>query len=335
MSRTFLITVIFSSILMFLGISFLSPYLVVNLEGSREVDFIIEKGESAAEIGADLIKEGLINNKLTFDMHVFFKKLDYKFQPGEYKLYTGMGMGEVLKILTTGIYPEAKITIIEGWNIKDITKYLVKKNLVDSKDFLNEIQNVDVEWLVKYDFLKDKPERASLEGYLFPDTYKIFIGTNSEAIVNKMLSNFEKRINKEMLDEIKSQGKTLYEILTMASIIEKEVPKDEDRKIVADIFYKRLKIGKALESCATINYILGDSKKKLSFEDTRVESSYNTYIHPGLPPGPICNPSLSAIRAAIYPQKNDYWYFLSADDGTTIFSKTIEKHIKNKAKYLK
>lgn len=335
MSRPFLIAVIISSIIVFFGINILSPYLVVNLEGSREVDFVIEKGESAEEIGADLKKEGLINNEFTFSIYVFFKKLEYKFKAGEYKLYTGMGMGEIIKILTTGIYPEVKITIIEGWNIKDITKYLVKKNLVDSKDFLNETQNVDVEWLVKYDFLKDKPERASLEGYLFPDTYKIFVGTNSKAIVSKMLNNFEKRVNKEMLDEIKSQGKTLYEILVMASIIEKEVPKDEDRKIVADIFYKRLKIGKALESCATINYILGDSKKKLSFEDTRVESSYNTYIHPGLPPGPICNPSLSAIKAAIYPQKNDYWYFLSADDGTTIFSKTIEEHIKNKAKYLK
>jgi UPF0755 protein len=149
-----------------------------------------------------------------------------------------------------------------------------------------------------------------------------------------MLDNFNKKLSIKMREDIKKQGKTIFEIITLASIIEKEVSKEEDRKIVAGIFYKRLKQGIHLESCATINYILGNNKKQLSFEDTRVESPYNTYLNKGLPPGPISNPGIFAIKAAIYPQETDYLFFLSKPTGETVFSKTFEEHNKNKRKWL-
>ena len=121
----------------------------------------------------------------------------------------------------------------------------------------------------------------------------------------------------------------------MASLIEKEAATDKDRKLISGIFYKRLAFGQALQSCATINYILGVHKRQLSFDETRTPSPYNTYLHPGLPPGPICNPGLTAIEAAIWPEDSEYWYFLATPDGQTIYSKTKEEHDLNKVKYLK
>ncbi len=138
-----------------------------------------------------------------------------------------------------------------------------------------------------------------------------------------------------MRQDIERQGKTIYEIITMASILEKEVRNETDMKLVADIFWRRLKNGQRLESCATLAYALGKNKPQYSYEETRLASPYNTYINDGLPPGPICNPSLKAIRAAIYPTPNDYNFFLTRlDNGQTIFSHTFEEHELNKAKYL-
>jgi uncharacterized YceG family protein len=156
----------------------------------------------------------------------------------------------------------------------------------------------------------------------------------SEEIVKKMLNNFDSQLTLELRDEIAKQGKSLEEVVTMASIIEKEVISEKDRKIASGIFWDRIKNGQPLQSCATISYVLGTNKKQYTFEDTRIQSPYNTYLNQGLPPGPICNPGISAIRAAIYPTNTDYNYFLSdPETGNTVFSKTIEEHNSNKVKY--
>jgi len=143
----------------------------------------------------------------------------------------------------------------------------------------------------------------------------------------------ENKMSADFLAEINRQKKTVHEILTLASILEKEVSTENDRKIVADIFYKRLEIGMALQADSTVNYASGKSVPRASGKDLETDSPYNTYKYKGLPPGPICNPSLSAIKAAIYPAKNDYWYFLTTPDGKVIYSKTHDEHVKAKAKY--
>ncbi|TSC95326.1 MAG: conserved hypothetical protein TIGR00247 [Parcubacteria group bacterium Athens1014_10] len=335
MNRKFISIIILLVIIPLLGINYYSNTLAVNFEGSREVIFKIDEGESANAIVYNLRNERLIDNGFAFRFYIFLKKLENKFQIGEYKLYAGMKMEDIANILTSkNALREIKITIIEDWDSKKIAEYLEERKLAKKDDFLKIVNGGSQKWLEIYDFLKDKPALTGLEGYLFPDTYQVYIDSNAKEIIEKMLDNFNKKLNKDLREEIKSQSKTIFEILIMASLVEKEARKNEDRKIVADVFYKRLKIGKALESCATINYILGNNKK-LSFEDTKIKSPYNTYINPGLPPGPICNPSLSSIKAAIYPEKTNYWYFLSKDDGEIIFSKTIEEHNRNKAKYLK
>jgi UPF0755 protein len=187
----------------------------------------------------------------------------------------------------------------------------------------------------KPDFLKDAPADADLEGFLFPDTYRVFKNATAEDIVQKLLDNFNDKLTLDLRTDIAKQGKSIFDVITMASIIEKEVKSPEDMKIVSGIFWQRTGDSYPLESCATLAYILGVNKKQYTYEDTKINSPYNTYQNAGLPPGPICNPGLAAIQAAIYPQTTDYHYFLTRPDtGATIFSKTYQEHLRNKAKYL-
>jgi UPF0755 protein len=228
---------------------------------------------------------------------------------------------------------EKVITIIEGWNIKQIDKYLGEQGIKLDQP-LAEFKVRDYQ--ADYDFLTDAPAGADLEGYLFPDTYRIYASTTADGIVRKMLSNFESKVSPEMIKEIGRQQKTLHQIVTMASIVEKEVTSKNDMKIVAGIFWDRIKNGQALESCATLAYVLGENKTQYTYEDTRIASPYNTYLHRGLTPGPIANPGLNAISAAIYPTYTNYNYFLSRPDTKeTVFSETYEEHTRNKQKYLK
>jgi len=228
--------------------------------------------------------------------------------------------------------PEKVITIIEGWNIKQIDNYLIGQGVKLDK----RLADFNVrDYKSDYDFLADVPAGADLEGYLFPDTYRVFASTTADEVVRKMLSNFASKVSPEMLTEISRQKKTLHQIITMASVVEKEVASQNDMKVVAGIFWDRIKNGQALESCATLAYVLGENKIRYTHKDTRVESPYNTYINRGLPPGPIANPGLNSISSAIYPTYTDYNYFLSRPDtGETVFSKTYEEHVINTEKYL-
>ena len=175
------------------------------------------------------------------------------------------------------------------------------------------------------------PESASLQGFLFPDTYFFDKEDSAESIIEKMLANFGNKINAELRSAAKNKNKNLYAAVTLASIVENEVRSENDRQIVSDIFLRRLSIGKPLESDATIKYILGIDKIQHTFEETRVVSSYNTYTNTGLPPSPIGNPGLISIRATILPEDNSYFYFLSdPKTGETIFSVTYEEHLRNK-----
>lgn len=245
---------------------------------------------------------------------------------------------------------EEKVVVLEGWRNTDIINNFSDK--WSSEEIIKEIgkRNIDnspmkqemkTEWKDQYDFLKSKPDNLSLEGYLFPDTYQIFASSSPKELVIKMLNNFDNKLTPEMRKEIERQGKTIHEIITMASIIEKEAPifgqKDlKDAKIVAGIFYNRLDIGMALQSDATLSYVFNDKKPVHSGDELDVDSPYNTYKYRGLIPGPICNPGIAAIEAAIYPTENDYLYFLTTLDGSQIhYAKTHDEHVRNKYKYLK
>ncbi|MEI6529437.1 MAG: endolytic transglycosylase MltG [Candidatus Falkowbacteria bacterium] len=249
--------------------------------------------------------------------------------------------------------PEYTIKILEGWASRDISQYFEQSGRMHADDFLkvagfpqmdyrrNKSLTAPQDFSTQYSFLADKPKYYGLEGYLFPDTYRVYASSTVTDIIEKMLDNFNEKLTPKMRADIKVSGKTIYEIITLASIIEKEAPinyqtnNNRDARIIAGVFYNRLEIGQGLQSDATLSYVYGDNKPAHSGEELNNSSPYNTYKYRGLPPGPICNPGILAIEAAIYPIKTDYNYFLTTNNGEVIYARTYEEHLQNKYKYLK
>ena len=302
--------------------------------------FVINKGQSLDEISDNLEKKGVIKNDKLFQLTAFFKNVKNKFLPGEYELKSGMSLDELIKTLTSPQKAkEVKVTFLEGTTNIDIAKKLEKKNLLTQKEFFNGLEKLqnDKDFLNQYKFLDQRTfkndKKEILQGFLFPDTYRFYKKASFKHIIEKMLDNFSNKIYLPLQTQIRSNKHSFYEVLTLASIVEKEMDKDRDKRLAADVFWSRLKINWALQSDATINYILNTKKLQPTFKDTRVSSPYNTYTNPGLPPGPINNPSFSSVRASLDPIENDYCCFLVTPDGENLFSKTIEEHNRKKAKY--
>jgi UPF0755 protein len=331
-------------VLILLGFVLGGGYLFLNykMESSKsdspvEYKFQVKKGEGVNQISNRLEKEGIISNSLYFDLYIWKEGKEAKIVTGTYTLRPNMTLPEIVDILTNGKSADSedqKITIIEGWSIDKMAEYLAAEDVISKENFLEEAKKV-AKYKDEYDFLADlDPGEDTLEGYLFPDTYLLFPNSDAEMIVTKMLDNFDQKLTEKMREDIQKSDYSIKEIIIMASIVEREVPNKDEQKMVAGIFYKRLEDKYLLQSCATINYILGTSKKQLSTEDTRIESPYNTYLNKGLPPGPISNPGISAIMAAIYPTETDYYYFLNNQEtGELIFSRTLEEHNRNKLKH--
>lgn len=302
---------------------------------SRQVYFVVESGQGVNEISANLHQDGLISNKFIFETYVWLKGLEEKVIAGEYMLNSNMSMKEIIRLLTTGrvVKEEANITIIEGWRKTQIAQMLEDKGLIDKDEFI--LATAIDDWRFKYDFLSDLPV-DDLEGFLFPDTYRIYVDAKPKDVIKKMLDNFDKKINKEMRADIKKSGRNLHQIIIMASIIESEASSlsEVEMAMVSDVFWKRYEAGMALQSDATVNYITGKYLLRPTYADLETDSPYNTYKYAGLPPTPIGNPGLDAIMAAIYPKENDYYYFLTDKDENIYFAVSYNQHLSNIKKYL-
>ena len=317
-------------IIIFLIVGFFIP---ANPFSDKESVFRVEKGEGSKEISANLEDQGIVFWGPMFRAYVLLSGASKKMQAGNYLLSPAMNIYKIAVKLRKGEVIKENVVLIEGWSLRDMDLYLKGKGVFELGEFLAAASSsADYS---KYDFLKDKPKDMGLEGYLFPDTYQVNAGSDAKDLVLKMLDNFDKKLTPDLRAEIKKQGKTVFEIITMASLIEKEVMTKEDKEMVSGIFWKRLKAGMPLDSCATIAYILGVDKWRYSYEDTRIPSPYNTYMNAGLPLGPICNPGLESIKAAVYPKNSAFWFYLSTPEGETIYSKTLEEHNAAKVKYLK
>ncbi len=306
--------------------------------------FEIEKNEGAKTIGSNLAEANLIKNKYYFYFYLRSESLTQKIQAGNYELSPDMTVQEIAQKIVKGEIKEAyeKLIIPEGFtNAKIIEriKELDPKLAQEFEEIVNckcqtgavcaceNIQN-------KYSFLSSLPIGVDFEGYLFPDTYFVYPEDDAIKLATKFFNNFDEKITPEIIQSIEDQGKTLHEIVTMASVVEKEVRSDADKKIVAGIFWNRVNDNYLLQSCATLAYVLGEDKKQYTIEDTQIDSPYNTYQNIGLPPGPVSNPGLKSIEASILPEKSNYYYFLSdPKTSETVFSKTLEEHNFNKAKY--
>ena len=317
-----------------------------EFRGKKEI--VIAQGIGSRSIGALLKEEGVIASKWAFVSYVSLRGEASGLKPGRYIFFETAAIPDIALDLVAGASREREITIPEGWNSGDIAAYLGGEGAGDAEAARRLFTYPPRALLARFPSLADMPVSAGLEGYLFPDTYRVFQDAELEGIVVKMLENFGRRLTPGLREEIARQKKKIFEIITMASLVEKEVVSEEDRAIVSGILWKRLDAGIPLQVDATIAYAktqLGNEVSKLkggvrgngkiSLADTKIESPYNTYKYRGLPPGPIANPGLSAIRAAIYPKKSPYLYYLSASDGRTISSRTLEEHNAAKEKYLR
>ncbi len=319
-----------------------------KMPGSKtEILFSIEKGQGLADISANLKREGIIKSKFLFDLFTLIQGLQKNLQAGNYSLSPSMNIPQIVEKLTQGDTLKEKITIIEGWNLRDIGWYLENKGMFQAEELFEVVGFPAVDYSKtqdlpqpkdfseEFEFLRAKPANVSLEGYLFPDTYEIDPKAGIEDIVKKMLQNFEEKITPDLKEEIEKQGKTLHQVLTMASLLEKEFENYEDKQIAAGILWKRLREGWPLQVDATLTYLTGKGSLQLTKKDLQIDSPYNTYKYYGLPPGPICNPGLESIKAAIYYKESPYWFYLTTPEGETIFSKTLREHNIARAKYLK
>lgn len=308
-------------------------------EGAMLVD--IPMGSDTSAIAEILGTEGIIQKPQIFKLVSKLNGYDGRYQAGTHVLKKGLELDTIMNILI-GKPESVKITIPEGLTYKQIVKTFVKKGLAieDQFDSAMKYEKYD------YDFVKQiknvNNREFMLEGYLFPDTYEFAMNASEKTIVSVMLQNFNNKLTKEHYKRAKELGMSMDEIITLASIIEREANTSNDRRLVSAVFHKRIKSKDAnlrkLQSCATIQYVFlnteGKVHEKLTYEDTTINSVYNTYIHSGLPPGPICSPGMDSINAALYPDEDtDYMFFIAKGDGTTKFTKTYAEHLKAMKEY--
>jgi len=294
--------------------------LPVNKNNKTTKIFIIQKGENLTSVAKNLYKEELIRNKLIFYLVVKQLGFEKKIQAGDFRLSPSMDTHQIAETLTHGTL-DVWVTIIEGLRKEEIAQIFSKE--------LN---------IPEYEFTKNADE-----GYLFPDTYLIPRQATAEGVINILTSNFNKKYSQRLKRKAKLKGLTDHQVITLASLVEKEAKFDKDRKEVASIILKRIRNDWPLQIDATVQYALGYQpnektwwKQVLTADDLKIDSPYNTYKNKGLPPGPIANPGLSSIKAVVNAdQKTPYWYYLSDKSGRMHYSKSLEKHNANIKKYLR
>ncbi len=343
MKLRFLIISIFFIILLSSFFAWWAIFLPKNSYSLPPEEFLIEKGEGLKEIALNLEKEELIKNRYFFYFYAFLTGKTKKLQAGKYLISCSENIAKITKKISLGEIIKIEVTIPEGFRIKQIEERLIKKGLIEESG----LKDLKVALFKdKFKFLEELSVENNLEGYLFPDTYQFLYSDGVQEVAQKMLENFDKKLTQELREEIIKQNKSVFEIVIMASLLEKEVRTLEEKKQASGILWKRLRTGIPLQVDATIIYILSDSEKyperyitgrkttKVSRVETYIDSPYNTYKYLGLPVGPICNPGIESIKAAIYPKDSDFWYYLSTPYGETKFSRTLEEHNIAKARYL-
>lgn len=306
-----------------------------------EVNFIVEEGELPSEVTTRLEREGLIENGDAFLLLLKCRHAAERIQAGDHIMRRNMTMDEVILSLQRGTMRGVTITIRPGWRAEQIADYLATVNLpqFDKADFLEIVKKGSSD----YSFLQDRKSGASpsLEGFLFPDTYQVQQGITAEQLVNRLLYEFDQRVTPEMRAKAQAEGLTLQEAITLASIVERETVKPEEAPIIASVYLNRVKAKTYLNADPTVQYAIGFVPETKQWWKTpvtlaeyqHVDSPYNTYLNPGLPPGPIAAPSMNSIQGVLEPAQTDFFYFLATGDGGHVFARTLEEQNANLAKY--
>jgi UPF0755 protein len=298
----------------------------------------IKQGDGAKAIAERLENAGVIQSARLFRVLVTFMDIEDELVAGDYEFDKGMTTLSVIGRIHNGITAPVMVTIPEGLRLEEIGALLEEKGVVSASDFLAATKK-------DYDFpfLADLPSDVGLEGYLFPATYGFSRTVTAEEVVRQMLTAFGDKVVPEVPAPAEPGGLTLHRVVTLASIVEREAVKPEERPLIASVFLNRMKVGISLQADPTVQYALGNDKesvsrygywkKALSTADLAVESPYNTYQNVGLPPGPIAGPGLDSIRAVVRPARTNYLFFVAKNDGSHVFAETLEEHLRNVEQY--
>jgi UPF0755 protein len=306
--------------------------------GSTPVEFSIRAGENGATVAARLERLGVISDAELFRLLLRYWGVDAQIEAGDYMLRQDMTMSEVAGELQHGRLRAKTVTIREGLRAEEVAHLLASQGLVDQEEFILLVRDD----AFHYDFLRDRPADApkTLEGFLFPDTYQFPVSITTTGAIDMMLQNFDQRVTIEMRQKALDNGLDLFEVLTLASIVEREAVLPEERPVIASVYLNRLRRGIYLEADPTVQYAKGYDPETqrwwppISLDELRViDSPFNTFAHPGLPPGPICSPGLASIEAVLNPADTDYLFFLAKGDGSHAFAETFEEHLENQDRY--
>ena len=309
---------LFFLVIIFLSIGFSLFFISPAEKQGKSRMVVVREGLSLKEVAGELERRKIITSKILFELWAKIMGSAKKIKAGEYQLSPGLPPVRILDILTRGDVITHPVTVPEGFTRKQIAELLDRKGLANKKDFLSFTNEQSL--LKRYGI-----SGPDLEGYLFPDTYQFARGISALIAIDAMVRRFLQVVGpfKGRMDEM---GMDLRELITLASIVEKETSLASERPMIASVFLNRLKRGMRLESDPTVIYGLKDFNGNLTRKDLEKPTLFNTYIIRGLPPGPIANPGLEAIKAVLYPAKTDYLYFVSKNDGSHYFSKTLSEH---------
>ena len=300
------------------------PY---SLTGKSE-KVTITPGTTVDQLALELQSRHLIRSAWLFRFLARSREANYKLYAGDYQLAPVMTSDEIINYLLKG--PELtnnnRVTIPEGYSNEQIITLLVQKGIGSKEEFTK----VMIDDAFPYPFLKDAPKGIHrLEGYLFPNTYFIDIKTSPHAVIDLFIQQFAKELTPEVQKQLVSMKLTVPQWVTLGSLIEKEAAKESDRPLIASVLMNRLKINQPLQVDATIQFLLGTPKPKLYNKDLQIPSLYNTYLHRGLPLGPIANPGNASLQAVLHPAQTDFLYYVAKKDGYHAFAKTYAEHLKN------
>ncbi len=306
----------------------------VKLGSAEKAVFEVKPGEGASAIAAGLENQGLIRDRFEFRLLSALLGWNSGLKSGRYEISPGYSTWRILRKIGRGEVIQVPITVPEGYTLAQLENLLVEKGWATKESFRQALDDLDAAGELPFLPVVRRGFIEPYEGALFPSTYYFEQGASPDLILRTMARTTAEVFTPELLARAQEIGMTPWEVLTLASIIEKEAAADEERAIISSVYHNRLRVGMKLDACPTVRYVLGKpADEPLLFADLEVVSPYNTYNNAGLPPGPIASPGLASIQAALYPADTDYFYFVSKNDGTHQFSKTFEEHQRAVQKY--
>ncbi len=312
-----------------------ASYKVISSPASAnatEVEISVEAGATLDQVAAELEEKGLVKKALFFKVYSKLFDSPEEIKAGPHVVRANMHSSEIMAALKkSGEVSKNSVTIPEGYTLDQIATKLEDAGIVSRDELYDEVRNGDFD----YSFIeKQKMDSTRLDGFLFPATYNFTKGMSAHEILDTMLRTFENK-TEEIFKKFNNTNQSYNYIITVASIVEKEAQKDDERAKVASVIYNRLDANMPLQMCSSIQYILGEPKEILTEDDIAISSPYNTYENIGLPPGPICNPGIASIEAALKPEKTKYMYFVLSEklDGSQRFSVDYDEFLKNKDAY--